>query len=130
MLRFSEVFKCRKAQCGFALDTGSDACHLIDDKTLQKRIEAVLAGKVIILKCLRYRIRLYVSVAHLNSMMSDMARSWSKSLDHLKRLSIEDAYSYIEEVSVQFMTAIGDGAVPCQKRYLLFLVLFGPIQVA
>ena len=79
MLPITDVCQARERLC--SIHENDHVLHqfAIDPRTLEKRLEYVLARKGILLKKLTYRLRCYVSVTQVEDLLSSIATSSSKT---------------------------------------------------
>ena len=79
LLRFGEVRKLR-FKLGELLSHSSGKVHSnIDERTLVTRLEPVLSGRGVILKNLGYKVRCYVTVKHIDELLSGLVERNSYS---------------------------------------------------
>lgn len=102
MLPFQEVVRVRKCLREPPLCTTVLQPPNIDDRTLQKRIEPVLAQKGIILKKMSYRLRCYIHVSQVDKFLSDIATSRSKKLINNARPSMDEMRSHYDAIARHF----------------------------
>lgn len=104
LLPLPAVFRCRFALCALASiknDVSTKAS--IDEMTIERRIEMVMASKGIILKKLCQKLRCYVSVDALQSLLSGVVQSFRSRPEHAARRSVLGMRNMIRSVADYFV---------------------------
>ena len=101
MLPFAEVLRARKRLSIIQQGSRKTYPTTIDSRTVETRIETVLAGKGIILKKLTSRLRCYLAVDHVEKLLSSLAVS-NNSVSNWARPSFNETQSCLDHVSKAF----------------------------